>query len=151
MITIRHIDRTALLEEPFVKLVKKYSHQLEHDILIVFDKRISCLGMHTYNHKKQLHTIRISPIYNLLDPAKNIKFDYGAELHNVISTLLHELKHAHQRESLKKSALSVDYCVANDILNPEMAEYYSTCELEAREYECKNISKAVEYFNSCCA
>jgi Ca2+-binding EF-hand superfamily protein len=129
-------------------MVKRYS-KLEHDILIVFDKRISCFGMHTYDHVKQLHTIRISPLINVLNE-KGTFLDEGAEKHNIISTLLHEICHAQQREFLKQSFQRYDYHTSRDIRNPEMAEYYSKCELEARTYECENILDAVELYDSSC-
>jgi hypothetical protein len=148
MISVRHIDRTRIQEEPFIAMVKKYS-KLEHDILIVFDRRLSCFGMHTYDHTKQLHTIRISPEINGLN-SDGVPLDAGAEKHNIISTVLHEICHAQQRESLKQSFHKDDYHASRDIRNPERAEYYSRCELEARSYECDNVLEAVELYDSSC-
>jgi len=149
MISIRHIDRTCLQEEAFIKMIKKYSN-LEHDMLIVFDRRITCLGFHFYDYTKQLHTIRISPEENKYDDNNEIKLDIVAEKHNLISTFLHELCHAHQREILKKSYLRSDYRFASKIRNSETASYYSRCELEARAYACDNILKAVALYDSYC-
>jgi hypothetical protein len=152
MITIRHIERTCLDCDAFEKLIESYSG-LEHDILVVFDKRISCLGMHTYDYEKKLHTIRISPVQNKFNPDSDgdpIKLDVEAEKHNLISTMLHELTHAHQREALKQSFFKYDYRRSQTIRNPEMAEFYSPVELEARTYETENILEAVEKYDSYC-
>jgi len=149
MITIRHIDRTCLNHNAFISMVKSYS-KLDHDILIVFDDRISCMGMHIYEHTKKLHTIRLSPKHNKYgrnELGEPVRLDAEAEKHNLISTVLHELHHGTQREKLKQSFFRKDYLFSKSIKNPDLAEHYSKSELEARRYECENILKAVEFYD----
>lgn len=149
MITIRHIERTCLKEEPYKKLIEKYAN-LKHDLLVVFDLRINCFGIHTYDFVKQLHTIRIGPFRNSIhidEKGNTIDLDTESEKYNLISTTLHELYHGFRRETLKQSFFNKDYCEAK-VKNRELKELYSQCELEARTFETSNILQAVEYYNN---
>jgi hypothetical protein len=148
MITIRHIDRTCLVEDAYKKLIDKFSY-LEKDILIVFDLRIATMGVHQYDSDDELHTIRISPVSNSTSTnEKNdvVMLDKESEKFQLISTTLHELQHAMSREALGKSFYAKKYFLAK-VKNKEMQEYWSKCEVDARKYELDNIFKAMEYYN----
>jgi len=152
MITVRHIEKTCLESEPFFKLCKKHASKLEKDLLIVFDLRIGCYGTHWFDSKKQLHIIRISPekCRHYRDEKGVIKkLDLEAEKYNIISTVVHEIRHAQQKEEMGISYWNKKCHYAEEIRNPGYKSYYSEIEADARTYENKYVLSAVEFYNSC--
>ena len=148
MITVRHIDRVCLQENFYKKFIDKYS-KLNRDLLVVFDLRISCFGMHEYDFEKKLHTIRISPVKNAVHVTSKdviIQLDIESEKYNLLSTTLHELYHGEQRETLKKGFFNSNFLSAK-VKNVELKEFWSRCEVEARKYELEHILEGVAYYN----
>lgn len=137
-IEIRHIP-ACLDEVAYLKLVRRFK-KINHKLIIVFDERIKCYGQHMFDSKKRIHTIRISPKVNS-NP------DKGTEKYHFLSTTLHELRHAQQKEIKGQEFWSKKYREAADIENPAYAEYFSECELDARAYEAQNTAKAIELYS----
>jgi len=148
-LTIRHISRTSLNEEAYRKLLKKYFSKLKNDTILSFDLRIKDFGYYIYDLSNEIHHIKLSPILNSYND-NGIKLDEGAEKYNLISSTLHEFFHATQKEELGKDFFSKKFGCAKDIENPDAADFYSTCEVEARSFENKNILEAVSFYNLCC-
>jgi hypothetical protein len=151
-IDIRYIDRTCLEYKPFYALVKKYSKDLKNNIRIVFDKRIVSMGTYIYDYKNKIHIIKISPEKNRyhtrLNPIyKTIKLDLAAEKYNLIGTVLHEIKHALQLQSMGSLYERYNFNYIKEISNQEISEWYSECEIEARIFESRNLHNAIEYYN----
>lgn len=137
---LRYIDRTKLDTKAYGKLVRKYA-KLKHKIIIIFDKKIKTYyGQYSFDSEKKMHTIRISL-------KKNKSTDPVAEKYQLISTTLHELAHAKQKEELGVSYWSRSQNYNDDIANKGMSELYSSLEVQAREYENKNILDAVAYYD----
>jgi hypothetical protein len=146
-VTIKNSDRTSLNKGILLKLIKKYCQSVKQDIVVSFDHRIKTFGYYVYDTKKKKHIIKIS-VHGCTYSDRGTKLDKEAEKYATISTLLHELKHAIQKEECGKSFWNKDYSSALDVINPEAADFYSVCEIEARIYENKNILQAVEFYNS---
>jgi len=151
-IEVRHIERTGLDENAFVKVVKKYAKSLNHNILIVFDLRIKDYGVHYWDGVKKLHIIRISPTKCKFDYSDGNEIRIGpvAEKYKIISAIIHELRHAQQKEELGYKFYSEHYGNVKEITNPSVSEWYSKCERDARIYEDTHTTRAVEYYNFCC-
>jgi hypothetical protein len=148
-ITLRHFERTSLNEQAFLKLVKKYAHNLMHDVVISFDNRISTYyGEHSYDSDKKIHFIKISPKKCTKFEKKII--DAHGQKYNFLSTVIHELKHASQQDQLGREFWSRQYSCAKGVKNLAAAEFYSEKEIEARIFENENVVAAVEYYDSCC-
>ena len=122
-----------------MKLVKKFSKS-EKDIVLIFDNRIASAGVYEYNCKKKRHEIRVS--------SKDLEFDDPqAKVYELISTILHELKHLQQQENLGANTFESEKFAMNKcIKNPEAAAYFSDREIEARIFEEKNVLSAVEFY-----
>lgn len=144
MITFRNTHHTSLNNQGLITVVAKYAKQLKlcKNIDIVFDKRlVKVNGYHSFNVSKQCHLIQISP--RLDENECGIAFKF-----KIISVILHELRHAQQRErnhhmvhaSKKKS-------FASNISSLELASWYSIQETDARSYENKNIHGAVKIYD----
>jgi len=152
-IKIRYFKRTSLEKKAFEKVIRKYA-KLKYDILIVFDLRIKCFGTHAWNDKKRCHIIRISPtkckIHIDEDNLSGVRLGPAAEKYRIISTLLHELRHAQQKEELGSRYYNEKYDSIEEITNPQVASWYSECERDARIFEDKNIESAVELYDLSC-
>lgn len=144
---LRHLYRTCLQEEAYIKLLKKYSTKLTHDIVVVFDLRIKDYGQYNFDYKNRVHLIRISPI-KCGFTEEGTKLEEGAEKYNLIATTIHELYHAWQKEDLGVKFWNKSYSCASQITNQDFAAFYSECELDARVYENKNLAQAVQYYDS---
>jgi HSP90 family molecular chaperone len=146
-IEIRHLDRTFLQEEALLKVIKKYSHNLNYNILISFDKKISGYGLYNFDLKKKCHIIKIS-LTNCCFTENEERLDTNSEKYNLISTLIHELCHANQKETLGSTKFwSNKYGCAKFVKNEFLAGFYSKSEVEARIYENKHVLQAVELYN----
>jgi len=146
-IKIKNIDRTFLDKDSFLRLIRKYS-KLTKDLDLSFDARLtSVLGNYRYDDDKKRHIIKLSLI--------NCKYSNKAELskagekYNFISTLLHELKHAQQKEEMRQNFWKDKNCKNAEIQEESLSTEYSTVEIQARIHENKNILEAVEYYNEC--
>jgi len=137
-IEIRNIP-TCLDEAAYLRLVRRFK-KIKQRLVIVFDKRLKCYGQCEYNSKKRIHTIRISP-------KVNSNADKVTEKYHYLSTTLHELRHAQQKEAKGSEFWSKKYRQAADIKNEAYAEFFSECELDARAYEAQNTAKAIELYN----
>jgi hypothetical protein len=147
-IKVNHIDRTCLNKEAFLKLIKKYTKNLKYDVLISFDLRIKDYGSYIFDTAHARHLIRISPIECSFAKDK-VKLEEAAEKYNLISTFLHEKHHAFQYETMGYQFWSKKYSCTVEIESPSATEYFSECEVSAREFENKHVIKAVKYYNSC--
>lgn len=151
LVKIKYINKTILILEPFIKIVEKFN-LLKKDVCISFDNRLNCYGNYLWNNKKQIHHIKISPCCcsNILKNDKKIELDKMSKIYNYISTTLHELKHAEQREHMGDNFFNTSFNHASKIKNSSLAEWYSRCEIEARTYENNCIHSAVEmYLRGC--
>jgi hypothetical protein len=63
--------------------------------------------------------------------------------------LLHELKHAQQKEEMRQNFWKDKNCKNAEIQEESLSTEYSTVEIQARIHENKNILEAVEYYNEC--
>jgi hypothetical protein len=138
-VEIRYIEKTSLNEASYLKLVRRFK-KIKHNLVIVFDRRIKSFGTHIYDSKKRTHIIRISP-------KVNSNQDKGVEKYHLLSTTLHELHHAQQKENKGAEYWSKKYRQAIDVENSFYSDYFSECELEARAYEHQNTAKAIELYN----
>ena len=147
-IIIKNLYRTCLEEKAFVKLVKKYSKKFKYSIVISFDLRIRDYGNYNFDSTKNCHLIKISP-QNCSFANDGEKLDFGAEKHLLITTFLHELRHAWQYEKMGWKFWNKKFGCASEIEHPSSTEYFSKCEVDARQFENRHILNAVEYYNGC--
>jgi hypothetical protein len=148
-VEVRHIDRTCLNEKAFLKLVRKYA-KLKYRLIISFDNRIKAYGQYNFNPTKRIHTIKISPKRNKtiqetsIDESvcKTKTVDSNGEKYQLISTTLHELKHALQKEERGEAFWNKHYSEATEIKDISLADFYSECETEARTFEHTNILRS---------
>ena len=71
---------------------------------------------------------------------KNIVLlDTISSKYNVISTLIHELRHGFQKEDLGEKYEEEDWLLNPEIPNMEIAAWYSECEIDARIFENENV------------
>ena len=157
-IEVRYLKRTCLIKDAYAKTILHYTKilELKFKVLIVFDNRIKTSGLHTFDIKKNHHTIRISPekaqlekpdIFNDLV----IRVGKNEEKWNIISTTLHELRHAAQyEESSDKYYYDADFNAVSELNNPSVSDWYSRAEIEARVYESLHIHHAIKLYNSSC-
>lgn len=142
-IEIRHLERTCLKEQAYLKLVRKYA-KLKHKLIISFDNRIKAFGQYRFDSIKRAHIIKISPTKNKITE-ENSKWkivDEGGEKYQLLSTTLHEIKHALQKEEKGEAFWNKHYSMASDIKNNSLADFYSECEAEARVFEHTNILRS---------
>lgn len=137
-IEIKNIP-ACLNEVAYLRLVRRFK-KIKQKLIIVFDNRIKGYGQYTYNSKKRIHTIRISPKINS-------DTDKVTERYHYLSTTLHELKHSQQKEIKGSIFWSTKYRRAADIKNEVSADFFSECELDARAYEAQNTARAVSLYN----
>ena len=144
-VIVKNIDKTSLGEKALVKVVKKF-FKLKKDIFISFDSRLTgAMGSHIYCKEKKRHIIKISILNTKMDNDKILSDT--AEKYNILTVLLHELKHAEQFEKFNKKYWTND--INKDIKEKELAIEYSKLESEARAYENSHILKAVEFYDQC--
>jgi hypothetical protein len=148
-VEVRHTDRTCLNEKAYIKLVRKYA-KLKYKLIISFDDRIKAYGQYNFDPNKRTHIIKISPKRNKTVQEESVDetvykiktVDSNGEKYQLISTTLHELKHAIQKEELGEAFWNKHYSAATDIKNKGLADFYSECEAEARIYENTNILRS---------
>jgi len=145
-VNIKYIERTCLKEKPFIKLIKKYA-KTKSNILVVFDKRYKNYGGFSWNPKKKINEIRLGIKANKYSN-ENTKLSCNSEKYNFISTILHEIKHMNQREELGKKFWDKNYYTNKDLKNAHLSVEFSKCELEAKEFEAKNVLQSVKYYDS---
>ena len=160
MLELRYLDRMNIEEDAYFSFLEKYIRtlKLKHKILIVFDLRLKDFGSYWWNGDIRTHIIRISPKRCQHRREENyedgwvelVRVGPASEKFQVISTTIHELFHAHQKESKGSSFDNVSFDGVKEITNPDISSWYSECEIEARIYENKNIKAAVEYYDSYC-
>lgn len=142
MIEIKNIEKTRLNKKALLKIIKKYSNS-KKDILLVFDGRLGIFGYYKYNSKKHRHEIKIS--------TRTHQFkDRMSRVYEMIGTVLHELKHLQQHESVGSVAFMGDKLSRNErIKSMEGADYFSVRECEARTFEEKNVLPATDFYWKC--
>ena len=146
-IIVKNLSRTCLQEKPFLRLIKKYSSNLKNSIHFSFDLRLKDL-YGNYYFGKRTHIIKIS-IPKCCFTEKKTKLDANAQKYQLISTIIHELYHAQQKEELGPKFYSDWFSCAPGVRDPDVRSSYSRCELAARIFEDKNILKAIQYYNTC--
>lgn len=117
---------------------------------------LKIIGQYYFDTKKRTHTIRISPKKNktvlensVVQNVFKVKtVDSEAEKYQLISTVLHEIKHALQKEERGIDFWNAKYSCASDIKNNSLKDFYSECEIEARTFEHTNMLNAVETYNN---
>lgn len=154
-VEVRYIDRTCLERDAYIKTVQKYANDLKYDVSIVFDKRLVNYGTHMFIPRKKIHIIRLSPKKNKTAKkshltVETVRIGCVGEKFNLIASTIHELKHAQQSEKLGEKFWDENWGYVSEIKNPEISEWYSECEIEARIYENKNIRSAVKLYDSYC-
>ena len=163
-IEIRNLDKVCLDEAAYRKLVEKYSSRLKHKVCITFDSRVTdCFGLYIFDNKNKIHIIKISPKKCCFNEkrsriakvsskkyrfdVKNIKLDRNAQKYNIVSTTIHELYHAWQKEKEGKKFYNNEFGDASNVRNTELRRLYSRCEVETRMYENKNLMKAIKFYD----
>jgi hypothetical protein len=106
-------------------------------------KELKDFGQYKFHEEKKVHIIRISPSRHKYRTYS----DENAQKFQFISTTLHELRHASQKEDLGAEFWSKSYSYSKQIDNPDFSEFYSKCEVDARIYENKHVLPAVEAYN----
>jgi hypothetical protein len=155
MIEVRYIERTSLEKEPLKKTIQKFAKVLKQDILVVFDLRIKGFGSHTWDGEDRRHIIRVSPIrckfHQDESKGEEVRLGPAAEKYRLVSTILHEIRHAQQKEKLGYKFYHEHYETVEEITNPHVSTWFSECERDARIYEDKNIEDAIDFYDSCLA
>lgn len=143
MIEIKNIEKTKLEIEPLLKTIQKFSN-LEKNILIIFDGRLKCHGNYNYL-SSQVHCIKISTtVFQFSDRI--------GKIYELIGTLLHELKHAIQEESLGTQVFeSENFSTNKTIKSSATSDYFSLREVEARIFEESKLLAAVEFYRKNCS
>ena len=151
-VVVKRIERTNLMRKPYKKMVEKYTKNLKYNLKISFDKRLVCMGQYIFDDNKKLHIIKISPLKNKFHMRNDslIRLGPAAQKYNIISTTMHELKHASQREELGTEYYSNVFNSVAGVSNPEISEWYSILEIEARIFEYENLYEAIHCYDSCC-
>jgi len=146
-VDVKYIERTPLDKEAYVRLVRHYVDS-KRDILIVFDGRYVDCGAYRLNLTKDRHEIRIGiKSSQYVSTACRKKVSHEAAIYNYICTTLHEIKHLIQSEHSGSVFIKDDFGINPEIKEPVLAIEYSKCELEAREFECRNLLQAVEFYD----
>jgi hypothetical protein len=147
-VKIRHIEKTCLIEEAYVKLIKKYI-DTDKDVTILFDGRMKDYGEYFYNQDKRRHEIKIGLKKNKVSAYNQDRIlKEDDQRYTFIETTLHELKHLMQHEESGRSFYNNDFGTNRDIKDNVLAIEYSQCELEAKEFEKKNILTAVDFYDT---
>ena len=130
-ITLNNASGSNLHTPAFLKVAQHFAKKLSYNVTITFDNRIVDYGSYIFNRKTKEHIIKLS---------LGLKLDkYG-----FISTLLHEVRHALQYEKHGQKYLNL---VADDAQSKASANYYSPSEIDARTYESKNLTKAINIYD----
>ena len=146
MIKINHIERTPLKKEGLSLMIESI-FKSKNSILISFDNRISDLGSYHFDAINKVHIILISPIINWISPDLEIYSEQYAK-RKFVSTLLHELRHAFQRETMGMSKFrSEKFSIDPTKKTIEDKIYFSPCEKDARDFEKKNIQRALKIYH----
>jgi len=148
-IEVRNIDRTGLQLDAYIKTIKRYAKGLTHPIRVIFDNRICDFG--SYNFVKERHEIRISAKkLRLPDEPKELRIP--EETHRFIKATLHEIQHAQQWNKLRRKFYSKKFCRAQkkDPRDSYGSDWFSTCEQEARSYECQYAEAAIDLYHYYC-
>jgi HSP90 family molecular chaperone len=151
-LTLRHTETTILEEKALIEVVKKYS-KLKKDIYISFTTHIQDYGYYYWDKKNKRHTIFINPDLCKRDYFKRSKAEYDKDIqtHLLIGTIIHELRHAQQKEKLKyKYDNDQKYVCTVFIEDFSYSEYFSQREADARVYENRHINNAMQLYHSCC-
>lgn len=106
-------------------------------------RELKIFGQYKFDFEKKQHIIRISPKKN----KHKTYSDENAQKFQFISTTLHELKHAMQKEEFGAGFWSKAYSSSKQINEPDFSEFYSKCEVDARVFENENVLSAVETYN----
>ena len=163
-IEIRNLDKVCLNEAAYRKLVEKYSSRLKYKVCITFDSRVTdCFGLYIFDSKNTIHIIKISPKKCCFNEkrsriakvsskkyrfdAKNVKLDRNAQKYNIVSTTIHELYHAWQKEKEGRKFYNNKFSYASGVRNKEFRSLYSKCEIVTRVYENKNLMKAIKLYD----
>jgi len=147
-VEVRYIERVSLYEEPFIRVVQEYTKKLKHNFVVVFDLRLKNFGTHMWDADKKIHIIRLSPV--LCKFKKNVRLGPIAEKYRIIGSLLHEIRHAQQYEELGDKFWNKKYVKVKAITNPDVSDWYSECERDARIYEDLHIKDAIILYDSSC-
>lgn len=150
-ITIKHIENTILDEKATLELVKKYC-KLKKDVYISFSTHLKDYGYYQWDKKNKRHTIFINYENCKKDFLRKSKQEYDTDiqLHLLIGTILHELRHAQQKEKLKYKFKDDKYTCTVYIEDFSYSEYFSRCETDARVYENRHLNNAIELYHSYC-
>jgi hypothetical protein len=142
-VSLKNIEKTPLDVQAYEKLIKKYC-RCSKDVHVIFDKRLkSTFGNYFFNEEKDCHEIRISIFANRF-------LEETAMIYAYVSTTLHELRHAEQKEELGNNFDNKKYSCTEEIKSPRLTEFFSKIEVDARIYENKNILEAVKFYNNSC-
>lgn len=144
-IEIRHHERVSVDRLALEKVIKKFS-KVKNNVVVSFDNRISDYGQYFFEPKKKAHTIKISPRKNILDTNGSLLSSESSK-YQIISTLLHEMRHAQQKESVGSVFNRFSYYFNKRIKETYFSYFFSECELDARKYEVTHINSAIKMYN----
>lgn len=139
-VQVRYTERTCLEPLAFLKLARKFCYGLKYKTIISFDGRIKNYGHYIFDSKRKTHIIRISP--NRKEKETSI------HKHIFISTLIHELRHAHQKEKKGVEFWTKKYICSPEIKLTDFSTFFSLREIDARIFENKNILQAIKIYNN---
>jgi hypothetical protein len=111
---------------------------LSTKLLLFSISELKIIGQYIFDAKKRTHIIRISP---KLNKAKT-NGDSNAEKYQLVSTVLHEVRHAQQKEERGMEFWRKRYNTAVDVIHPAFSDFYSECEIDARTFENANVLSA---------
>ena len=149
-IKIKNIESTCLKADALKEVIVKF-YSSEKDLEIVFDKRIKdSYGWYFYDEARHVNLIRVSPLlhqFHDCDVRKPITAE--TQKYTYISTILHELRHAQQRDEWGKSFYSKEYCRNKNLIDSYAAYHFTEIEIDACIYELQHVLEAVKIYNSC--
>jgi hypothetical protein len=159
-ILVHNISKTPLDKQVFTKLIRHY-YKGPYNITIKFDSRISGYGEHTFNTKRKIHIIRISPkicrlgrgdtrwYFNSMETqSKLVRMNKYDTICRIIQVLLHELKHAEQCDRDIKQYWKANTNLHESIIQPRLKYELSPFEAEAEGWSLINFNKALERYEN---
>ena len=150
MLQVKYANRTVLNEQAIRFLVRKF-FKTRRNVSISFDLRIKDYGSYTYDSKTMTHKILISPTLNQICPVTDEMYSKQYSERKLISTLLHEIRHAQQREKYGLVYFkSSEFAINENMPNAASAIYNAPREKDARRYEKRKIKKALKLYSQFC-
>lgn len=161
-VKIKGISKTPLNRRAYIKVIRHY-YKGPYDIHIHFDPRLAEYGEHTFDNRKKIHFIRISPEVCKYGKS-NTKWDTNGKtvtaslvrmnkfdfVCRILSVTLHELVHATQCDRDIKEYWRLASDMHESIRQSFMRYELSPLESEAEGRALLNFNKALERYQEWC-